>query len=42
MMGKDTLRNGGSIPAGSTVVLVIGSGEDKEADEPIIDESWFE
>ena len=42
MMGKDTLRNGGSIPAGSTVVLVIGSGEDKEVDEPIIDESWFE
>lgn len=42
MLGKDTLRNGKSIPAGSTVVLVIGSGEDKETDEPIIDESWFE
>lgn len=42
MLGKDTLRNGNSIPAGSTVVLVIGSGEDKETDEPIIDESWFE
>lgn len=42
MMGRDTLRNGMSIPAGSTVVLVIGSGEDKEANEPIVDESWFE
>lgn len=42
MMGRDTLRNGMSIPAGSTVVLVIGSGEDKEAGEPIVDESWFE
>lgn len=42
LLGKDTLRNGMSIPAGSTVVLVIGSGEDKAADEPIIDESWFE
>lgn len=42
MMGRDTLRNGMSIPAGSTVVLVIGSGEDKEATAPIVDESWFE
>jgi len=31
-----------SIPVGSTVVLVIGSGEDKEATAPIVDESWFE
>lgn len=42
LMGKDTLRNGMSIPAGSTLVLVIGSGEDEAAGEPIIDESWFE
>lgn len=42
MLGKDTLRNGMSIPVGSTVVLLIGSGEDKEANEPIVDESWFE
>ena len=42
MMGRDTLRNGMSIPVGSTVVLVIGSGEDKEATAPIVDESWFE
>lgn len=42
MMGRDTLRNGMSIPVGSTVVLVIGSGEDKGATAPIVDESWFE
>lgn len=42
MMGRDTLRNGMSIPVGSTVTLVIGSGEDKVANEPIVDESWFE
>ena len=42
MLGKDTLRNGMSIPVGSTVVLLIGSGADKEANEPIVDESWFE
>lgn len=43
MLGRDTLRNGMQIPMGSTVTLLIGSGEDKNADsEPVIDNSWFE
>lgn len=43
MLGKDTLRNGMKIPVGSTVTLLIGSGEEeKESDEPQIDNSWFE
>lgn len=44
LSGSDTLRNGMQIPIGSTVTLVIGSGEDSipAEDEPIIDNSWFE
>lgn len=42
--GNDSLKNGMSIPIGSTVTLVIGNGKDEESanDEPIIDNSWFE
>lgn len=41
--GKDTLRNGMQIPVGSTVVLVIGSGDEKDAAAQVqIDEPWFE
>ena len=43
LCGKDTLRNGMQIPVGSTVVLVIGSGDDEEdGSEVVIDEPWFE
>ncbi|MBR7134668.1 MAG: PASTA domain-containing protein [Bacteroidaceae bacterium] len=43
MLGKDTLSNGMQIPVGSTVTLLIGSGEDEQPDTtPIIDNSWFE
>lgn len=43
LRGKDTLRNGMQIPVGSTVVLVIGSGDEKDAASQVeIDEPWFE
>lgn len=44
LLGSDTLHNGAQIPVGSTVVLVIGNGEDEDASsaEPIVDDSWFE
>ena len=40
--GKDSLRNGMQIPVGSTVVLVIGSGDEGVDSEVIVDEPWFE
>ena len=43
LLGKDTLRNGMQIPVGSTVVLVIGSGDDEgDNSEVVVDEPWFE
>lgn len=43
LCGKDTLRNGMQIPAGSTVILVIGGGEEtKDESQVVVDEPWFE
>ena len=42
LRGKDTLRNGMQIPVGSTVVLVIGSGDDEDESQIVVDEPWFE
>ncbi len=43
MLGNDTLRNGMQIPVGSTVTLLIGSGEEEAPEAAvIIDNSWFE
>lgn len=42
LLGSDTLRNGMQIPVGSTVTLVIGSGDDADDDVPVVDDSWFE
>ena len=41
--GKDTLKTGAQVPLGSTLTLVIGSGDQKEnADSILVDDSWFE
>ena len=43
MMGKDTLKSSSEIPLGSTLTLVIGSGDAVEnADSVLVDDSWFE
>ena len=43
LCGKDTLRNGMQIPMGSTVVLVIGGGDEEENEgDIVVDENWFE
>ena len=42
MCGNDTLSNGTPIAMGATVTLLVGSGEEAQSDEPIIDNSWFE
>ena len=39
---EDTLENGTSVPYGSTLSLVIGSGDDIIDEEPIMEDSWFE
>lgn len=42
-MGEDTLRNGEQIAIGTTLTLVIGSGDEKEeADSVVVEDSWFE
>ena len=42
-MGEDTLRNGELIAIGTTLTLVIGSGDEKEeADSVVVEDSWFE
>ena len=41
--GKDTLKTASQVPLGSTLTLVIGSGDEKEAeDNVLVDDSWFE
>jgi hypothetical protein len=41
--GKDTLKNAAQVPLGSTLTLVIGSGDEKEnVDTVLVDDSWFE
>jgi beta-lactam-binding protein with PASTA domain len=43
IMGKDTLKSSSEIPLGSTLTLVIGSGDEVEnADSVLVDDSWFE
>ncbi len=43
VMGNDTLKSAVEIPLGSTLTLVIGSGEESEsADSVVVDDSWFE
>jgi beta-lactam-binding protein with PASTA domain len=43
MAGKDTLRSGAQVALGSTLTIVIGSGNEEEAEESVIvDDSWFE
>ena len=43
MMGKDTLRSGAQVALGSTLTIVIGSGNEEEKEESVIvDDSWFE
>ena len=42
MCGSDTLENGMPIAMGATVTLLVGSGEEKPQEEPVIDNSWFE
>ena len=42
-MGEDTLRNGEQVAIGTTLTLVIGSGDEKEeADSIVVEDSWFE
>lgn len=36
------LSNGESVPKGSSLVIVIGSGDDPEENEAVVDESYFE
>ena len=36
------LSNGESVPKGAGLVIVIGTGDDEDADEAIIDEGYFE
>lgn len=41
--GKDTLKSAAQVPLGSTLTLVIGSGDEKEnVDTVLVDDSWFE
>ena len=43
MAGKDTLQSGAQVALGSTLTIVIGSGNEEEAEESVIvDDSWFE
>lgn len=43
VMGKDTLKSGSQVALGSTLTLVVGSGDDAEKNESVIvDDSWFE
>ena len=43
LKGEDTLRNGDKVPAGATLTLCIGNGDEVVDDsEPIMEESWFE
>ena len=42
-MGADTLKSAAQVPLGSTLTLVIGSGDEVEnADSIVVDDSWFE
>ena len=41
--GEDTLKTSAQVPLGSTLTLVIGSGDETEnADSIVVDDSWFE
>lgn len=41
--GKDTLKTASEVPLGSTLTLVIGSGDEKDdAESIVVDDSWFE
>lgn len=41
--GTDTLKTASQVPLGSTLTLVIGSGDEKEkVDDVLVDDSWFE
>ena len=43
LMGKDTLKSGIEIPLGSTLTIIIGSGDEVEkVDSVLVDDSWFE
>lgn len=43
IMGEDTLKSAAEVPLGSTLTLVIGSGDEAEsADTILVDDSWFE
>lgn len=43
MRGEDTIRNGEHIAIGTTLTLIIGSGDEKEnADSVVVEDSWFE
>ena len=43
MRGEDTIRNGEQIAIGTTLTLIIGSGNEKEnADSVVVEDSWFE
>lgn len=43
MMGEDSLKTSAQVPLGSTLTLVIGSGDEEEsADSIVVDDSWFE
>ena len=43
MMGKDSLKSGMEIALGSTLTIVIGSGDEAEkSDSVMVDNSWFE
>ena len=43
MKGKDTLKTAAQVPLGSTLTIVIGSGDEKESVEDVlVDDSWFE
>ena len=43
LMGKDTLKSGVEIPLGSTLTIIIGSGDEVEKrDSVLVDDSWFE
>ena len=43
LKGEDTLHNGDKVPAGATLTLCIGNGDEAVDDsEPIMEESWFE
>ena len=41
--GKDTLKTAAQVPLGSTLTLVIGSGDEADnSDSIVVDDSWFE